>query len=110
MDLIFCRNYNIPHHLNTLDRVFSHSGLSWKHQAIGLLHHRIEYIRDLSPCREWTFYHRLKKVGRNNYEFTDFKALGNHLSLVNRQRLNGNLYSQISSRDHDSIGNFDYLI
>lgn len=100
----------LGHHLDGLDGVGSLGGLSREHDAVGSVEDGVGDIRDLGSGRSGVVSHGLEHLGRDNDGLSGNVALGDHHLLGHEHLRGGDLDSEISSGDHDSVGDGEDLV
>mmetsp|Transcript_12403 Transcript_12403/g.22444 ORF Transcript_12403/g.22444 Transcript_12403/m.22444 type:complete len:245 (-) Transcript_12403:936-1670(-) len=107
---MFSAGNNLIHRLHDLNRVFALRGFSRQHHTISSVVDGVRNICHFGTRWSRILCHRLKHLRSNNDWLSGSIALRNHLLLRVRHLLNWNFHAQISSRHHDTIALFQYLI
>jgi hypothetical protein len=101
---------SLMHDTNRLNGVVSLGGLSGQHDTVGSVKNGVSNIRNLSTGGAGVVSHRLKHLGSANDGLSSEVALGDHHLLGNEDLGGGDLNSEISTGNHDSVSELKNLV
>ena len=103
INILFCTFRNLRHSLYCFYRISTCCSLSGQHDRTGSLIDRIGNIRGLRSRRSWILHHGIQHLCSCDHRFSHMHCLADQFFLDYRNFLQRNLYTHITSGDHNSI-------
>lgn len=100
----------LVHHLDGLDGVGSLGGLSGQHDTVGSVEDGVTHIGHLGSGGSRVVGHGVQHLGGTDDGLAGQVALGDKLLLGNEHLGSGDLDTQVSSGNHDSVGLLENLV
>jgi len=106
----FGEQAGLMHHLDCLAGVVTLGGLTGQHDTVGTVEHGIGHVRHLGTGGAGVVCHGLQHLsGTNDWLALDI-ALGDHHLLSHEDLGGGNLDTEITTGDHDTVGSLEDLV
>ena len=95
---------DLRHHLHGFQRIFTHGGLTGKHNRVGAVVDGVCHVSGLRSRRSRVADHGIQHLSRRDDGFEMLVALGNDPFLNVGNLVSRDLYSEVASGHHNAVG------